>query len=119
MSKKMSGFTLLEVLAAVLIVGTALSVLVLERNRTVSRVGDTDRLRLATLLAQDKMGELILGEETGGSGSFENYEAFTWEVVEGSETFGDGDTVVTLRVYELTVRSSVGGQTVTLQGVGR
>ena len=111
------GFTLLEVLAAVVIVGVALSVLALERNRTVDRVGKTDRLRLATVLAQNKLHELLFEEETAGSGTFEDHEGFAWEVVEGTQEFGDGDQQVTLAVYELTVRYDDDQGTVTLSAV--
>jgi general secretion pathway protein I len=113
------GFTLLEVLASVVIVGVALSVLVLERNRSVGRVGHTDRLRLATMLAQEKLNEILIGEEASGSGVFEDYSGFTWESVEGSETFGDSDRSVNLTVVEVTVSYDDGRRTVSVSAARR
>lgn len=111
------GFTLLEVLASVVIVGVALSVLVLERNRSVERVGRTDRLRLATLLAQSKLDELLLGEEAAGSGSFEEHEGFTWEAAESSALFGGDDRSVNLTVLTVTVRYDGGVRSFRLRAV--
>jgi len=81
------GFTLLEVMASVVIVGVAMAVIMTDRNETVQRVGITNNMRKATMLAQQKMSEIILGLETGSGGTFEDREAYSWRIVEQA---GDG-----------------------------
>jgi prepilin-type N-terminal cleavage/methylation domain-containing protein len=76
------GFTLLEVMASVVIIGVAMAAIMTDRNQTVQRVGITNNMRRATMLAQQKINEITLGLETALSGSFEGQEAFSWKVVE-------------------------------------
>jgi prepilin-type N-terminal cleavage/methylation domain-containing protein len=76
------GFTLLEVMASVVIIGVAMAVIMTNRNETVRRVGITDNMRKATMFAQQKVSEILLGLETGSGGTFEGREAYSWKLVE-------------------------------------
>lgn len=114
-----AGFALAEVLAAVVIAGTALTVLLLERNRTVQSVAETDSLRLATMLASEKMGEILVGEETAGAGAFPQHDGYRWEVSGTQAVFGTSNNQVTCPIVELTVNYDDGRKSVTLRAVSR
>jgi prepilin-type N-terminal cleavage/methylation domain-containing protein len=79
------GFTLLEVMASVVIIGVAMTVVMTDRNESVRRVAITENMRTATMLAQQKMSEIVLGTESGTSGDFEDYAGFSWEIEQSSE----------------------------------
>ena len=92
---KEAGFTLLEVMASVVIIGVAMTVIMTDRNDSVRRVAITDCMRTATMLAQQKVAEIILGMEANTSGEFEDYEGFSWrledsttEIMQGEEQSG-------------------------------
>lgn len=76
------GFTLLEVMASVVIIGVAMTVLMTDRNDSIRRVNVTDSMRTATMLAQQKINEIILGMEAGTGGDFEGYNGFSWTLEE-------------------------------------
>ncbi len=114
-----AGFTLLEVLASVVIAGTALTVLLLERNRTVQLVSETDAMRLAAMLASEKMGEIAVGTETAGSGTFQQREGYSWSVSESSAVLGSGPDQVACPLLELTVTYWGGKRSVTLKSIAR
>jgi prepilin-type N-terminal cleavage/methylation domain-containing protein len=77
-AKSSGGFTLLEVMASVVIIGVAMTVIMADRNESVRRVIVTDNMRTATILAQQKINEIALGLETGTSGDFEEHSGFSW-----------------------------------------
>jgi general secretion pathway protein I len=86
-----AGFTILEVMASVVIIGVAMTVIMTDRNETVQRVGITNNMRKATMLAQQKVSEITLGLEADSSGSFEEHEAYSWKVVEETGDVLEGD----------------------------
>jgi prepilin-type N-terminal cleavage/methylation domain-containing protein len=99
------GFTLIEVLAALLIAGGALTYLISSQADSISRAARTRAVREATLLAAEKMEEIVLGTETAASGTFDECEGVSWEAA--SEPFGRyGCTRITL-----TVTCTEGGNT--------
>ncbi len=77
-----SGFTLLEVMVALLIIATSFIVLLHSRNQSVIAADYARRTTIATLLASEKMSEMEQGgvHETGeDAGNFsEDYPEFTW-----------------------------------------
>ena len=104
-----AGFTLLEVLAAVVIIGVALTVVMVDRNESVKRVALTENYRTATMLAQQKLSEVLLGLEGGTAGEFEEYGNFSWKLLDGSEDFLQGERAGSLSAVTLTVTYPAGG----------
>ena len=76
------GFTLLEVMVALLIIATSFIVLLHSRNQSVIAADYARHMTIATLLATEKMGEMEQGElsNTGEDiGNFgEGYPEFMW-----------------------------------------
>ena len=81
-----NGFTLLEVMIALAIVGIALVTLIGLETRTVQLAERQQRVTQATLLAQEKMTEIEIGGQTlsglgGRDGLFEEpFELYRWTV---------------------------------------
>ena len=76
-----SGFTLLEVLIAVVILGSSLAVLLSSVNRNLIQASDSKNLSIARMLGQNMMSEIELGgypELTEEEGEFEGYPGFKW-----------------------------------------
>lgn len=76
-----SGFTLLEVLIAVVILGSSLAVLLSSVNRNLVLASDSKNLSIARMLAQNRMSEIQLEgypELTEEEGEFEEYPGFKW-----------------------------------------
>jgi general secretion pathway protein I len=77
------GFTLLEVMVALVVLAITLLVLLELRNRDIQQNAYSARLTTATLLAQERLtalelsGPLELGET---SGTFPGYQEFAWKV---------------------------------------
>ena len=104
-----AGFTLLEVMASVVIIGVAMTVIMTDRNESVRRVTVTDNMRTATMLANRKISEILLGMETGVSGDFEDCSGFDWKLVEGSQDILQGeDSSGSLQTITLTVTYPAG-----------
>jgi type II secretion system protein I len=75
------GFTLLEVLVAVAILGAGLTVLLGAVNRNLIMASQSKNLSIAGLLAQRKMAEIELGgypEIRKEQGQFEEAPEFKW-----------------------------------------
>ncbi|MBI5406783.1 MAG: type II secretion system minor pseudopilin GspI [Nitrospirae bacterium] len=76
------GFTLLEVMVALLIIATSFIVLLHSRNQSVIAADYARHMTIATLLATEKMGEMeqgridTTGEDSGNFG--EDYPEFIW-----------------------------------------
>jgi len=98
-SGSQAGFTLIEVLAALLISAVALTYLLQSETASVRMASRTQELRQATILGSAKLQELIAGVETADSGDFEAREGWSWEA--GRESFegGFGTERVVLTVY--------------------
>ncbi len=73
------GFTLLEVLAALLVAAVAITYLLGSQIESIRLVGATRELREATVLAKAKMQELAAGIEAADAGAFEDHEGWSWE----------------------------------------
>ncbi|TDJ05800.1 MAG: prepilin-type N-terminal cleavage/methylation domain-containing protein [Deltaproteobacteria bacterium] len=76
-----SGFTLLEVLVAVVILGSTLAVLLGAVNRNLVLASDSKNISIARMLAQNKMSELELAgypSDTSDEGEYEDFPGFKW-----------------------------------------
>ncbi len=92
------GFTLLEVLISLAIVGGILVTLIYTLNYHLGLVGRQEVITTATLLAKDKMADLATRpEET--KGSFDSpYEAYSYETsVRDSPYAGIAEVMVRVR----------------------
>lgn len=78
--RTVAGFTMLEVLAALLIAATAVVYVVASETRSIRTAAETKLYRAASMLAEQKMAEISSGVETGVSGAFEDMSGFRWEV---------------------------------------
>lgn len=82
MKKNSPGFTLLEVMIALMIIAISFIVLLHSRNQSVITADYARRTTIATLLASEKMSEIEhmeevdTGEEVGGFG--DDYTGFRW-----------------------------------------
>lgn len=82
-SKATLGFTLLEVLVAVAILGSALAVLLSAVNRNLIIASDSKNLAIAGMLAQKKLSEIELEgfpEPRREQGEFEEAPGFRWQL---------------------------------------
>jgi general secretion pathway protein I len=89
--KRSAGFTLLEVLIAVALLGAALTMVVVAQSTNAAKTAAARDLTVATMLARLKLGEVEieirkeqtfddLGEDCGsGDFSSEGYDRFHWE----------------------------------------
>lgn len=83
--KREYGLTLIEVLVALSIVALVVVILLSKRLELVRAAPRTRDLRLAWIVAANKMGEILLekknfvSDNAGGSGDFEGYEGFTYD----------------------------------------
>lgn len=104
-SKKNNGFTLLEVLIAVGIIGIVFVILLQLNIFSLLSLNRSSTLTKLTFLTKSKLSEIEINNypETGTqSGDFENYPGFKW--VENISEFGiDG-----VRKIELTISSPNG-----------
>ena len=79
-----SGFTLIEVMAAVLIIAIVLIALLIEKGRSFKNTLVTHNHRIALMLATSKMEELKSGIETQSTGEFEEHSGFSWKLEQES-----------------------------------
>ncbi len=111
------GFTLLEVLIAVALIAIALTTLLGSQSQSVSFANSAKFETMAALLAQSKMSEIALQQETlaSDSGDFgDEYPGYAWEVevsdisIEGVDNISDYlkqvDLTVTWGVFSYNVR---------------
>jgi len=96
-----AGFTLVEVLAALLIVATTVAVLQAVSNATARSAVDTNRLRTARMLLRERAEAVALGIETGSGGPIEGYPGYSFEVSEIEAPVAGEETV---RQVTVTVR---------------
>jgi prepilin-type N-terminal cleavage/methylation domain-containing protein len=73
------GFTLLEVLAALLVAAVAITYLLGSQLNSIRIVSATRELREVTVLAKGKMQELAAGIEAADAGTFEGRDRWNWE----------------------------------------
>ena len=111
------GFTLLEVMIAVALIAIALTTLLGSQSQSVSFANSAKFETMAALLAQGKMSEIALQQETpaSDSGDFgDEYPGYAWEVevsdisIEGVDNISDYlkqvDLTVTWGVFSYNVR---------------
>jgi len=102
------GFTLVEVLVAVLIVATTISVLQTISGATLKTAVETNRIRIAKMLLRQKAEEIAAGVETSSGGGFDGFPGYEWESsdVETPVTTddGSGNQPEAVRTITVTVR---------------
>ena len=93
------GFTLLEVLVTLVIMGTVLAVVAQGFTWSGRATGEASQETTAAMLADQKMAELETGEASllqGDSGEFEGFEGFSYEIETDADEENEG-------LYEVTV----------------
>ena len=96
------GFTLLEVLVTLVILGTVLAVVAQGFTYSGRVTGEAAQESLAVMLADLKMTELETGEVSlvqGDSGDFENHEGYRFEIETEAEEEYEGLYAVTVSVF--------------------
>lgn len=118
-----SGFTLIEILAALSILAIAVSSLVIVRNNSIDVASEAIQVRICKMLAEQKMGELMAKIEKRRAGKFadKKYSAYTWKTkskkITETATGEDGQvTQVELKRIVLTV-TSTSGRSQVLEGI--
>jgi prepilin-type N-terminal cleavage/methylation domain-containing protein len=76
------GFTLVEILVALLIVATTIATLQVVSSATLRGAVETNRIRIAKMLLRQKAEEIAAGVEQGAGGSFEGFPGYEWEASE-------------------------------------
>jgi len=104
------GFTLIEVVAALLISAVALTCILQSETWSVRSASRTADLREASILGGAKLQELATGAETEASGSFSTREDWSWEAAREPVEGGFGAERITI-----TVTYGHGGSRKTLQ----
>lgn len=94
--RRQQGFTLVEVLVALMIVATTIGALQLVAGRALKSAAETNKVRVAKMLLLAKAEEVVAGIEEGTGGEFEGYPGFSWDVY---------DQLVPLEDVEEQVRS--------------
>ncbi len=124
------GFTLLEVVIALAILAVGMTVLLQTQATAVVMTTEADKVRIGTLLAQEKMAEAELYVEKNGfssadineDGDFGDYgaEDFRADVgdVDIAATLGDYRWAYTIRQIELTMPEDLTGTATDLIGEG-
>lgn len=130
MTRSRAAFTLLEVMIALAILAAGLAVLVQSEATAVLMTSEGDRIRTATLLAEEKMTEALLRLEEEGwgvddieeSGDFEDFggEDFRGEEVdvELGDALDDYHWAYTVRRIELSLPADLMGTAGDLAGTG-
>jgi type II secretion system protein I len=104
-SKSPNGFTLLEVLVAVAILGAGLTVLLGAVNRNLIMASESKNLSIAGLLAQRKLAEIELegypeiGQEQG---QFEEAPEFNWFLSVVPYQIANLDTEIRIVILRIT-----------------
>jgi len=86
--RRQAGFTLIEVMLALAIMGVAVVTLLLIQTEAIRMGGDANSLRNLTLLAAEKTQELAQSPQEDASGNFgAPYEAYRYTVATSDETW--------------------------------
>ncbi|MCP4688095.1 MAG: prepilin-type N-terminal cleavage/methylation domain-containing protein [Desulfobacterales bacterium] len=108
------GFTLLEVMLAIVVIGIVMTAVFRLQAQTISMADSNRFYTTAMLLAQQKMAELRGGDPrvAAGGGDFgENYPGFSWSVsVSGVDSAPLGETGRDLMRIDLVISSNPGGR---------
>jgi type II secretion system protein I len=99
------GFTLLEVMVAVVIMATVLVTLIGLKNRSMQDVRLAEHITTATLLAKRMMAETISSskksqpvEEEGDFPDEESYKGYTWKRTVSKLPLPNGSTIMEVRI---------------------
>ncbi len=87
MRSRRGGF-LIEIMIAVAIIATSLLAIYGGVSNEMIRAANTNRRRIAKNLAQSKLSEVLLGEQSGSSGEFEDYNGYSWDLEEQAVEIG-------------------------------
>ena len=96
------GFTLLEVLVTLVILGTVLAVVAQGFTWGGRATGEAAQESLADMLADMKISELETGEVSlmqGDSGDFEEYENFRYEIETDADEENEGLYSVSVSIF--------------------
>ena len=96
------GFTLLEVLVTLVILGTVLAVVAQGFTWSGRATGEAAQESLAVMLADMKISELETGEISlmqGDSGDFEEYENFRYEIETDADEENEGLYSVSVSIF--------------------
>lgn len=96
-ARRAAGFTLIEVMAAVVIVSLVLVTVLVVRTRNVNDAVESSRARQAAILAETIMGDALIGMEP----QFEEGELptdFRYDIQSQLETIGQDRDVVMITV---------------------
>lgn len=85
------GFSLLELLAALVILSVALVSLGAAVSQGIGAAGESINQRAAREACRAKLEGLVAGLEQSDSGSVENHEAFTWSATREEKLAGASD----------------------------
>ena len=83
-AKRVEGFTLIEVMAAVAIMAIGMLLVLQQRNQAVAKAADIRENRLAALALGDKVSDIVLDKQRttgnkGGDFEDEAFGGFQWE----------------------------------------
>ena len=96
------GFTLLEVLVTLVILGTVLAVVAQGFTWSGRATGEAAQESLAVMLADMKISELETGEVSlmqGDSGDFEEHENFRYEIETDADEENEGLYSVSVSIF--------------------
>ena len=83
---RQKGFTLIEVVASLAILAIVLSYLLYIYEASADRALANHEKRLASLLCQNKLEEILVGQVTQEEGTFPNHPGFRWKVQKSRRT---------------------------------
>jgi general secretion pathway protein I len=96
--RRKCGFTLLEVLIALAVIGALLVTLIHTLNYHLSLVEKQETITVATLLAKSKMADMEKKPEENKASFNSPYERYSYEtVIEESPYYGIAELIVTVR----------------------
>lgn len=97
------GFTLMEVLVALLIVAMAVSLMQSMASDGIDLAIETNHKRVAKMLLHQKAEEVIVDYETSTSGSFDGYPGYEWLVSTTDVPVGE-EGEASIRLVTVSVR---------------
>ncbi len=106
-SRQLNGFTLLEVMIAVMIMSMVLVTLIGLKNRSMQDVALAEHITTATMLANEKIMETIVSrkfdpiEEEGDFPDSENLKGYTWKRTISKIPLPNGTFITEVRVAAL------------------
>ncbi len=102
------GAFLIEVMIAVAIIAVSLLAVYGGVSNEIIRSSNTVRRRTAKNLAQSKLSEILVGEETGSSGEFEDFPEISWSLEEAGVEVGSQQAIELKLTVEFPVLDTQG-----------